>query len=325
MKLRRTLNGHEPQVQAQIDGQWISLSRLDNLEAIASSYGINQNLAQDTLAVCRLGQKGLDELAAALRSLAPDSEEAGETVLPFKPASFRDFMLFEQHVIDSTRGFVKRFLPKMYPIANAVEKLTGKPFKRYKPHKLWYQQPIYYLSNHLNFGISGDEIVWPEYTKALDYELEIGAVITKPLYNASPEQAEEAIGGYVVLNDFSARDIQKDEMESGFGPQKAKHFYSTMSPVLVTASALKNNISSITGTVSINGKEVSTCSTTNMAYSFGEAISFASKGEQLHAGELFGSGTLPGGSGMETDNWVNPGDVLTFEVDLIGELSNTIK
>ena len=323
MKLRRVKTEPGFLVQALIGDKWICLNRIPGLEEFTASA--HHDLASDILGVLQLKPDDANELHNRLQELEETEIAGSKECLPFYPASFRDFMLYEKHVIDSTRGFVKHFMPSMYPITQAAEKLTGKPFKKFKPNALWYTQPIYYLSNHLNFGVSGDEISWPSYTKALDFELEIGAVLAKPLFNATVDEAHDAIGGFVVLNDCSARDVQKAEMESGFGPQKAKHFASTMSAVVVTADEILPYIDDLNASVSINGKEVSQCHSKGMHYSLGEAIAFASKDERLHPGELFGTGTLPGGSGMETGHWLSPGDTLTLSIDRIGTLTNTIQ
>ena len=126
------------------------------------------------------------------------------SLLPFHPLSFRDFMLYERHAIDAARGLVRRFMPRVRPIVAAYERATKRPFPALRPKKLWYERPIYYMGNHLSFLPDGATIPWPSYTKALDYELELGLVIAHPVRNATPEDAIAAIGGFVVVNDFSA-------------------------------------------------------------------------------------------------------------------------
>ena len=252
------------------------------------------------------------------------AQGASEAALPFQPLSFRDFMLYESHAITAARGYVRRYLPSAYRLANLYEKLTGKTFPAYRPNKLWYRQPIYYMSNHLTFVPSGTPVKCPSYSKALDYELELGVVLGKPLFNATPEEALAAIGGFVVLNDFSARDVQRAEMASGFGPQKAKHFCSSMSEVLVTADEILPRINSLTARISINGKEVVSTSTAGMFHTLGEVLAHASRDEQLFPGELFGSGTLPGGSGMENGHWLKTGDTLILAIDGIGEIKHEV-
>ncbi|MEV4153349.1 fumarylacetoacetate hydrolase family protein [Nocardia salmonicida] len=297
MKLRRIRTEDGLQTQSLRDGQWSA-----HPEPLAGKVFSDQ---------WELG-------------IADGHLRESELLLPFNPASFRDFMLFEQHNIDASRGLVRRFHPTQYRLAVAVERLSGRSFPLFKPKPLFYQQPIYYLGNHLTFVPSGTPICAPAYSSALDYELEIGFVLAEPLYCATPQQAEAAIGAFVLLNDFSARDIQRAEMASGFGPQKSKHFASSMSATAVTADEILPRIDNLTGTVRINGDTVETVSSAGMRWSLGEVLAHASRSERLYPGELFGTGTLPGGSGMETGNWLEPGDVLTLTLDDIGEVEHLI-
>lgn len=259
------------------------------------------------------------ELASAHRHL-----DLSGHVLPFQPASFRDFMLYERHAIDAARGLVRRFHPAQSRAAEGIEKLTRKPFPLFRPKALFYRQPIYYMSNHLSFVPSGAAVAIPSYSSALDFELEIGFVLKAPLYDASPQQAIDAIGAFVVVNDFSARDVQRSEMATGLGPQKSKHFASSMSVLAVTADEILPRIDQLSGSVAINGTTVSTVSSRGMQWSIGDVLAHASKDEHLYPGELFATGTLPGGSGMETGRWLRPGDRLTLAIDQIGEISHPI-
>ena len=251
-------------------------------------------------------------------------EGNGEDLIPLKPSAYRDFMLFEKHFIDASRGYVKKYMPSLFPIVNVYEKIVRKPFPMLKPKARFYQHPIYYLGNHLNFLSEGDAIKIPSYTKELDYELEIAAIINRPLKNASIEEVEEAIAGFVILNDFSARDVQKSEMESGFGPMKSKNFGSAISSVLVSKDELLGRFSNLTTTVTINGNEIIRSSTVGMQYSIQEAIAYASWEEQLHPNEIFGSGTIPGCSGIENGVMLKDGDTITLGVEGIGTLTNHV-
>ncbi|KWX65755.1 fumarylacetoacetate hydrolase family protein [Mycobacterium sp. NAZ190054] len=246
-------------------------------------------------------------------------------VLPFQPASFRDFMLYEDHATDAARGLVRRFHPAQARAAAAIEKLTRKPFPLFKPKPLFYRQPIYYMSNHLSFVPTGTPVAFPSYSTALDFELELGFVLKAPLFNATPQEALHAIGAFVVVNDFSARDVQRSEMATGLGPQKAKHFASSMSAVAVTADEVLPRIESLTGEVTVNGTRVSTVTSRGMQWSIGEVLAHASRDEKLYPGELFATGTLPGGSGMETGHWLRPGDLLTLTIDQIGDITHRIE
>lgn len=245
-------------------------------------------------------------------------------VLPFQPASFRDFMLYEKHAVDAARGMVGRFMPAAAPVARAFENLSKKTFPPFRPKPLFYRQPIYYMSNHLSFVPSGTPVPFPSYTSALDYELEIGFVLKAPLVNATAREALDAIGAFVVVNDLSARDVQRAEMVTGLGPQKSKHFASSMSAIAVTADEIVPHIDSLTGTVAINGRTVSTVSSSGPQWGIGDMLAHASRDETLYPGELFATGTLPGGSGMETGSWLRPGDELTLTIDRIGEITHRI-
>ena len=248
----------------------------------------------------------------------------GDIGLPFQPLTFRDFMLYERHVVDATRGYAKRFMPPAYRLGQLYERLTGSTFPSYRPSALWFRQPIYYMGNPLTFVPSGKPVTPPSYTHAFDYELELGFVLARPLLNASVQEAVQAIGAFVVICDFSARDMQKDEMNSGFGPQKAKHFFSSLSAHATTAEEVLADIQNLNAKVEINGRVVATPSTRGMKYSLGEVLAFASKDEQLYPGELFGTGTLPGGSGMENGHWLQRGDTLSLSIDRVGDLHHTI-
>lgn len=150
-------------------------------------------------------------------------------LLPFSPLSFRDFLLSEQHNIAAARGMLRRFYPASFRATAAFERLTGRSFPAFRPARLFYRQPIYYMSNAMTIVPSGTPVAFPGYTRGLDFELEVAFVLGAPLLDASPAEAEAAVAAFVLLNDFSARDVQRDEMASGLGPQKSKHFLSSMS------------------------------------------------------------------------------------------------
>lgn len=247
-----------------------------------------------------------------------------QETIPFQPSAYRDFMLYEKHAIDAARGFVKKYMSHLSPIINMYEKLFRKPFPKLKPKKRYYQYPIYYMGNHLNFISNNDSISIPSYTKELDYELELAAVITKPLLNASIEEVNDAIGGFLILNDFSARDVQLDEMESGFGPMKTKNFGNAISSIVVGKDEIINQLDDLQVKVIINNKTIVESNTKGNLYSLQEAIAYASWEEQLHPGELFGSGTIPTCTGIENGVMLHKGDTITLEVEGIGQLTNKI-
>lgn len=259
---------------------------------------------------------------AATRSWLPEPMVAGS--LPFQPRSFRDCSLYEQHWIQSSRGYAKRFLPAAHAFTSVHERLLRRPFPAFKPHPLAYRQPVYYFGNHLSFVPSGTPIQPPRFTQALDYELELGAVLSKPLHNATPEEALDAIGSFVVVNDWSARDIQRSEMSTGLGPQKCKHFGSSMSDEIVDARDVLPRIEQLKAWVEINGQTVARTSTANMLHDWAHTLSHLSTDEPLWPGELIASGTLPFGTALENGHWLKPGDTLRMGIEGVGEIRHTL-
>ncbi len=259
------------------------------------------------------------QLAIAERHL-----QRTDALLPFAPLSFRDFLLSERHNINASRGMVKRFYPGTYRLTEAFERITRRTFPGFKPKRLFYDQPIYYFGNAMTIVPTGTPIACPSYSTGLDFELELAFVLKAPLYDASAGKALDAIGGFVLLNDFSARDVQRDEMGSGLGPQKSKHFISSMSATAVTADEALPRIESLSGSVIINDRPVSTVNTRGLQWGFGELLAHASCDEQLLPGEVISTGTLTGGSGMETGNWLRRGNTLKLVLDGIGQVEHRI-
>lgn len=258
--------------------------------------------------------------SGAWRALPEDAEP----LLPFRPASLRDFMLSEKHAVEAARGYLRRFRPRLLRVVNGYEKLTGGTFPALRPKPIWYRQPVYYLTNHLNVVTEGATIDWPEYTAALDYELELAFVITKPLLDATAGQAREAIGGFLILNDFSARDVQLEEMKSGFGPQKCKHFVNAFSASVATADDILPRLEKLEGEVRINGERVVVTNNSDLRHGAADVLVHVSRSERLHPGEVFGLGTMPGGCAMENGRWLAPGDEIELRIEGIGSLTNRI-
>jgi 2-keto-4-pentenoate hydratase/2-oxohepta-3-ene-1,7-dioic acid hydratase in catechol pathway len=324
MRLRRIRDGAATVVQVGTGHGWVDVREiLARLSPRPSEHDI-ANWSRDLVALLGAPASLLGDVAGAARELRRAGGETGMAVIPFEPRSYRDFMLYERHAIDAARGFVGAFMPRLVPIVRAYEAVNGRDFPRFKPSPLWYDQPIYYMGNHLAFVTDGDDVAMPSYTHALDYELELGLVISRGLFNASPDDAERAIGGFVVLNDFSARDIQLEEMRSGFGPQKAKHFANAISNVVVTADEILPRWRSLVGNVKINDRLVAEPSSAGPRWSLGEALAHASRSERLYPGEFFGTGTLPGGSGIETGHLLSVGDMIEIGIQGIGSLTNKI-
>ena len=261
-------------------------------------------------------QDGEPALAQARRLLETDqapgiplSQARFGAALP-RPASLRDFYAFEQHV-------------------SAANANRGRPV----PPE-WYQFPIFYYTNHHSIFGTGDTIPYPSYTQALDYELEIACVIGKAGMNIPAEQAEEYIFGYTIFNDWSARDIQRQEMKGGLGPAKGKDFASSLGPWIVTPDELADHHSGRPGvydlamTARLNGQVRSQGNFKDIYYSFGEMIARASVDAWLYPGDVLGSGTVGSGCLLELTRaegpWLQPGDEVELEIECLGVLANRV-
>ena len=229
---------------------------------------------------------------------------------PIQPATLRDFYAFETHVKTANRN-------------------RGQDVP-----ENWYKFPVFYFSNPNNNYGHEDTIPYPVYTQALDYELEIAVVIGKRGMDIQPEDAPDHIFGYTIFNDWSARDLQVQEMKVNFGPVKSKDFACSFGPVIVTPEALADKAVGRPGVYDlpmvarVNGVELSRGNFKDIYWSFGEIIARASQSVMLNPGDVIGSGTVGTGCLYElTKNqgpWLNHGDVVELEIERIGVLKNII-
>ena len=197
----------------------------------------------------------------------------------------------------------------------------------------WYRLPVFYFSNPA--GVRGpDDPVWaPRGSAELDYELEVAALIDTPVTDLIPSSAAEAIGGYTIFDDFSARDLQRDETTVRLGPAKGKDFASAFGPWLVTPDEL-DDARSGTGfdlamVARVNGTETSRGRWSDAHHGLADLIARASADVQLRPGDLLGSGTVGGGSLLEIrestlGRYLGPGDIVELEVERLGILRNPI-
>jgi fumarylacetoacetate (FAA) hydrolase len=198
----------------------------------------------------------------------------------------------------------------------------------------WYKFPTFYFGNPNNIFGPDDEIPYPGYTNEMDYELEIAAVIGKPGINIKPEDAPQHIFGYTIFNDWSARDIQRDELKVGLGPAKGKDFASAFGPCIITADELADRQVGRPGVYDlemrgrVNGVERSHGNFKDMYWSFGDLLAHTSENVMLLPGEVIGSGTVGTGCLLELTKgqgpWLNEGDVVEMEIERIGVLRNTV-
>jgi 2-keto-4-pentenoate hydratase/2-oxohepta-3-ene-1,7-dioic acid hydratase in catechol pathway len=217
---------------------------------------------------------------------------------PLDPPLIRDFLAFEQHIRN----------------ASACMGQT--------PAQELFRRPVYYKGNPTSLIGPDQEVPWPNYTEYMDYELELGLVIGKSGRNLTPGEALDHLAGITVLNDFSARDMQAQEMGGGFGPAKGKDFASAVGPWITTRDEL--DLEHLTMIARVNGEEWSHGSSETMTWKIEELIAYASKGETIWPGELLGSGTVGFGCGLELGKRLQPGDVVELEIEGIGILRNRI-
>jgi len=169
-----------------------------------------------------------------------------------------------------------------------------------------------------------DVIPWPSYSERLDHELELAVIIGREGRNIAKEQAADHIFGCTLWNDLSARDVQKRELPVGMGPCKAKDWdgSNVLGPCIVTPDEI--DVSNLRLAVRVNGEQWGSDSTAHMHHTFADMIAYASLDQTLYPGEVLGSGTAAGGSGLELDRWLQPGDLIELEGEGIGVLRNRI-
>jgi 2-keto-4-pentenoate hydratase/2-oxohepta-3-ene-1,7-dioic acid hydratase in catechol pathway len=254
--------------------------------------------------VVDLGWDG--DMVAFIAAGAPAGARAPVTgdarlLAPLRPRSLRDFLAFEGHMRAALTRLGRDIPPE------------------------WYEVPAYYKG--MPDTVIGPEAVipWPAWTDRLDHELELAAVIgPDPVVDLAPADAGRAIFGWTIWNDLSARDVQARELPVGMGPGKAKDWdgSNVLGPCIVTADEL--DARDLRMTVRVNGETWGSASSKEMHHGWGDLLAYASRSQTLHPGEVLGSGTAPGGSGIELDRRLAPGDVLELEIEGIGVLRNTI-
>ena len=226
------------------------------------------------------------------------------------PQSFRDFYAFEQHVL-------------------AARKLRG-----LEMHPDWFRIPIFYFSNAVALFGHKENIPYPKGTNELDFELEFAIIIADGGANISNKNAKKHIAGYTICNDWSARDLQREEMAMNLGPAKGKDFATSFGPYMVTPDEIADDWQedgklNLRMTCKINGKLISDGNTNDLYHPFTKMIERASLNTELKPGDYIGSGTVGTGCILElrpenTNGWLKKGDTITLEVDKLGALENKI-
>ncbi len=251
---------------------------------------------------------GLDEWAAlrdelvglsADGGLDPASVFFGPCVL--RPSQYLDFYAFEQHVMTMRK---QRGLDFIVPE--------------------WYEIPAYYNSNATSMIGHGMTALYPPGEERMDFECEMACVIGKTIRNATPETAAEAIAGYTILNDLSARTRQKKAMPVNMGPAPGKDFASALGPYLVTRDEVPN-LDDVEMRAYVNDEQWTNGRYGTVKHRFEAMIAFASRSRRLFPGDILGSGTVGGGCGAELQRFMKPGDRIRLDFDGMGVLENVVE
>lgn len=226
------------------------------------------------------------------------------------PRTFRDAYAFEQHVKAARARRGQDMIPE------------------------WYKMPIFYFSNTGSFKGHNEPVKKPASTNELDFELEVACIIGSPVQDVSGPAAEEAVFGYAVLNDWSARDLQREEMKCMLGPAKGKDFATSLGPFVVTRDELadrrvgpgKYDLAMVARR---NGKEISRSNFKTMHYDYTQILERCARDVMLHPGDVIGSGTCGTGCILElgpenAGGWLQPGDVMELEIEKLGVLRTPI-
>ncbi|HEX4092144.1 MAG TPA: fumarylacetoacetate hydrolase family protein [Trebonia sp.] len=260
-------------------------------------------------------------LAAGERALGQPAVrlDAVRLLPPLAAPTVRDFVAFEEHV-------------------EGVAASVGAPAGSSAVVPEWYQAPTFYFTNPYALIGAHDDVPVPPGSELLDFELEVAVVVGRNGASLTPEQAREHIFGYTVLNDWSARDLQRREMKVLLGPAKGKDSATTLGPWLVTADELEpyrdgDGFLALDLRASVNGELIGQDLLSNMGWPFEELISYASRGTEVRAGDVLGSGTC-GNGGCLAELWgrrgrvdpppLRPGDVVELAVEGIGTVRNQV-
>jgi 2-keto-4-pentenoate hydratase/2-oxohepta-3-ene-1,7-dioic acid hydratase in catechol pathway len=293
--------------------RWAShTSGKDGREHAALVESDNLFSVEETLLELLQSDAALDAHAARARSnpwdVVPLAEASLVAPVP-QPPSVRDFMAFEQHLVNCSAAMGTSVPP------------------------VWYDQPVFYFTNPAAITGPYDDVPMAPGTAQYDYELEVAAVIGRPGSDLAPADAEPHIAGYVLFCDWSARDLQSKEMTIGLGPAKGKDTATSLGPFLVTPGELEARRSGkgydVAMTASVNGTTYSQGNWRDLFWSFGQMLAYASRGTELRAGDVIGSGTVGTGCILELSQvhggdrfaWLQPGDRVELDGGPLGRIS----
>jgi len=320
MKLVSYLKDEQDQLAVLVDGYLYDMETLH--PDLPNTMGVFLNYWEDVVPVVQGAVVMIEEGRISRSRAIPYDSVTVLAPVPF-PTSCRDGYAFRQHVAAARRNRRVDMIPE------------------------FDQYPIFYFTNHHTVKGPGRVTCMPDHFEKLDFELEAAIVICKHGRNIRAEEADEYIGGLMIMNDLSARRLQMEEMLLNLGPAKGKDFATTTGPWLVTldelepfrVAAKENHVGAswnLNMTCRINGAPVSAGNLADMDWTFAELIERASYGVDLYAGDVIGSGTVGTGCFLElngtgklndpdyAEQWLNNGDVVDMSIDGLGTLSNTI-
>jgi len=302
---------------------------LDLQAAHRARYGRSSPSLASVLAIIEGGEEAL-ELARSLveqrlrpaQAALPRAEAKLLAPIP-QPPQMRDFLCFEKHLVQAFQAARRLRASRSPDPQAALAEMEAKGVLAVP--QTWYERPIYYHPSRFSVCGHEDDVPWPAYCEALDFELEFGCYIGRSGKDIPRDRARDHVFGYTIFNDFSARDEQTKEMAGQLGPGKGKDFdnANAMGPCLVTADELADPYR-LEMTVRVNGEEWGRGNSRDMRWKFEDCIAHAARSETLHPGEFFGSGTVGNGCGLEQLRFLAPGDVVELEVEGIGTLRNRV-
>ncbi|MBX3529393.1 MAG: fumarylacetoacetate hydrolase family protein [Rhizobiaceae bacterium] len=295
------------------------------IDLAAASAGRDNGAFASMQALIEGGDRALD----LARRTAEDGAMAGDFLQPLTavrllaplpvPAQIRDFSVFPMHLRQGAVGARK------LSAAMAGEPIPDvEPAAELAPH--YRERPVYYITNRFSVIGPEAEVRWPRYSRYMDFELEVAAVVSKTGKDIPVERAEEHIFGYTIFNDFSARDAQMLDMAGMLGPTKGKSFDggNALGPWIVTRDEMPD-LDSCKVEARISGRSFHRSNLSGRMFSFPELIAYVTRDETLHAGEVLGSGTVGGCCGLEHFRFLDHGDTIELEVEGIGILRNRVR
>jgi 2-keto-4-pentenoate hydratase/2-oxohepta-3-ene-1,7-dioic acid hydratase in catechol pathway len=306
----------------------VKAGRVFDLAAAAQRAEADASPFRSMLSLIDADEAGLDAARALAENRGADSDlwidlVAAELLAPLpEPRQMRDAMSFALHIRQSGRG-ARAIQARRANGLEAFKAVMTEPLEDLPA--VYRELPIYYITNRFTVVGTGTTVHWPRYSEVMDYELEVAIATRRTRANIPRSEAAAHIFGYTIFNDFSARDRQAVEMQGRLGPAKGKSFdgSNVLGPWIVTPDEI-GDPQTLKVEVRVNGETRATGDTREMLFPFDEILAYASQDETIHAGEVFGSGTVGNCCGLEIGRFLESGDKIELSVDRIGVLSNTV-